>query len=84
MESLICRTLMLSGLIVGVLLAGGQGGQALVPAILALVGVAVFRRIAPSLPWRFATGAITDSPNHLAGHTLVRCLFAGTGTAGFA
>jgi hypothetical protein len=40
MESLICRTLMLSGLIVGVLLAGGQGGQALVPAILALVGVA--------------------------------------------
>jgi len=56
MESLICRTLMLSGLIVGVLLAGGQGGQALVPAILALVGVALLRRIAPSLPWRFGHG----------------------------
>lgn len=56
MESLICRTLMLSGLVVGVLLAGGQGGQALVPAILALVGVALFRRIAPSLPWRFGHG----------------------------
>lgn len=59
MESLICRTLMLSGLIVGVLLAGGQGGQggqALVPAILALVGGALLRRIAPSLPWRFGHG----------------------------
>jgi uncharacterized protein YgbK (DUF1537 family) len=56
MESLICRTLMLSGLIVGVLLAGGQGGQAMVPAILALVGVALLRRIAPSLPWRFGHG----------------------------
>ncbi|MBL8460327.1 hypothetical protein [Zoogloea sp.] len=56
MESLICRALMLSGLIVGVLLAGGQGGQALVPAILALVGGALLRRIAPSLPWRFDHG----------------------------
>jgi len=32
METLICRILMVSGVIVGVLLAGGQGDHALVPA----------------------------------------------------
>ncbi|NML24358.1 hypothetical protein [Zoogloea dura] len=52
METLICRILMVSGLVVGVLLAGGQGAQAVVPALLALVGVGVLRRVAPSLPWR--------------------------------
>lgn len=53
METLICRTLMLSGVLVGVLLAGGQGEQALVPALLAIVCAAVLRQVAPSLPWRF-------------------------------
>ncbi len=56
MENWICRMLMLSGVIVGVLLAGGQGGQAVVPALLALVGAALLRRVAPSLPWRFGHG----------------------------
>lgn len=56
METLICRTLMLSGVLVGVLLAGGQGEQALVPALLALVGAGVLRRVAPSLPWRIGAG----------------------------
>lgn len=56
METMICRILLLSGLLVGVLLAGGQGEQALVPAILVLLGVALLRRIAPSLPWRLHHG----------------------------
>jgi len=51
MENLICRILMSSGVLVGVLLAGGEGGHAVAPALLALVGVGVLRRVAPSLPW---------------------------------
>ena len=34
METLICRMLMLSGVLVGVLLASDQGEQSLVPALL--------------------------------------------------
>lgn len=61
MEVLICRILLASGLVVGVLLAGGQGEQALAPVLLApvllvLLGVALLRRIAPSLPWRLGHG----------------------------
>lgn len=56
METLICRMLMLSGLVVGVLLAGGQDENAVVPALLALVGAGVLRRVAPSLPWRLGHG----------------------------
>lgn len=52
METLICRILLLSGLLVGVLLAEGQGEQALLPSILVLLGAALLRRIGPSLPWR--------------------------------
>ena len=52
METLICRILMITGVLVGVLLAGGYGMQAAVPALLALVGVGVLRQVAPSLPWR--------------------------------
>ena len=52
MESLICRMLMLGGLVAGVLLAGGQGGQALGPVILALVGAVLLRRVWPFLPRR--------------------------------
>jgi hypothetical protein len=44
--------LMLSGLMAGVLLAGGSS-SALVPAILAIVCAGLLRRIAPALPWRF-------------------------------
>lgn len=56
METLICRILMLTGVLVGVLLAGGHGIQAAAPALLALVGVGVLRQVAPSLPWRFGHG----------------------------
>lgn len=56
METLICRMLMLSGVLVGVLLASDQGEQSLVPALLALVSAAVLRRVAPSLPWRLSHG----------------------------
>ena len=56
MENLICRMLMLSGVLVGVLLAGGEGEHALVPALLALVAAAVLRRVAPSLPWHLDHG----------------------------
>ncbi|MBT9496866.1 MULTISPECIES: hypothetical protein [Zoogloea] len=56
MEVLICRILLASGLVVGVLLAGGQGEQALAPVLLVLLGVALLRRIAPSLPWRLGHG----------------------------
>lgn len=56
METLICRIVLLSGLLVGVLLAEGQGEQALLPVILVLLGAALLRRIAPSLPWRFGQG----------------------------
>lgn len=51
MEILICRILLASGLVVGVLLAGGQGEQVLAPVLLVLLGVALLRRVAPSLPW---------------------------------
>ena len=47
METLICRILMLSGLMAGVLLAGGSS-SALVPAILAIVCAGLLRRIAPA------------------------------------
>jgi len=47
---------MLSGVLVGVLLASGEGEQSLVPALLALVGAAVLRQVAPSLPWRLSHG----------------------------
>ena len=56
METLICRILMVSGVIVGVLFAGGQGDHALVPALLAIVIAALLRRVAPSLPWRLGHG----------------------------
>ena len=56
METVICRILMLSGVLVGVLLASGEGEQSLVPALLALVGAAVLRQVAPSLPWRLSHG----------------------------
>ena len=56
METLICRMLMLSGVLVGVLLASDQGEQSLVPALLAQVGAAVLRQVAPSLPWRLSHG----------------------------
>lgn len=56
METLICRILMVSGVIVGVLLAGGQGDHALVPALLAVVIAGVLRQVAPSLPWRLGSG----------------------------
>ncbi|WP_374245111.1 hypothetical protein [Zoogloea sp.] len=56
METLICRILMVSGVIVGVLLASGQGGHALVPALLAIVVAGLLRRVAPSLPWRLGHG----------------------------
>ena len=56
METLICRILMVSGVIVGVLLAGGQGDHALVPALLAVIVAGVLRRVGPSLPWRLGHG----------------------------
>jgi hypothetical protein len=52
MEILICRILLASGLLVGVLLAGGQSEQLMAPVLLVLLGVALLRRVAPSLPWR--------------------------------
>lgn len=61
METLICRILMLSGVLAGVLLAGGSGG-ALVPAILAVVCAALLRRVAPVLPWRFSRSRYRSSP----------------------
>lgn len=56
MENLICRLLMLLGVLAGVSMAGGQGDQAVAPVVLALVIAALLRRIAPSLPWRFGHG----------------------------
>ena len=56
METLICRMLLACGLIVGVLLAGGQGEYVLAPALLALVGAGVLRRVGPSLPWHAGHG----------------------------
>lgn len=57
METLICRMLMISGLLVGVMLAGGEGGDAIFPsALLALIAAGLLRRIAPSLPWRIHHG----------------------------
>jgi hypothetical protein len=50
MESLICRMLMVGGLVAGVLLAGGQWEQAFGPVILALLAALLIRRIWPLLP----------------------------------
>lgn len=57
METLICRMLMVSGLLVGVMLAGGDGRDSVFPAaLLALIAAGLLRRIAPSLPWRMRHG----------------------------
>lgn len=66
METLICRILMLSGLMAGVLLAGGSS-SALVPAILAVVCAGLLRRIAPSLPWRFKQARYRNAPAPIPG-----------------
>lgn len=66
METLICRILMLSGLMAGVLLAGGSS-RALVPAILAIVCAGLLRRIAPALPWRFKQARYRSTPAPIPG-----------------
>ena len=66
METLICRILMLSGLMAGVLLAGGSS-SALVPAILAIVCAGLLRRIAPALPWRFRRARYRSAPAPIPG-----------------
>ena len=66
METLICRILMSSGLMVGVLLAGGSS-SALVPAILAIVCAGLLRRIAPALPWHFKRARYRSAPAPIAG-----------------
>ena len=66
METLICRILMLSGLMAGVLLAGGSS-SALVPAILAVVCAGLLRRIAPALPWRFKQARYRSAPAPILG-----------------
>ena len=52
MESVICRVLMGGGLLAGVLLAGGQGEQALGPVVLGVLTAMVLRRMRPLFPRR--------------------------------
>ena len=66
METLICRILMLSGLMAGVLLAGGNS-NALVPAILAVVCAGLLRRIVPAFPWRFNRSRYRSAPAPIPG-----------------
>lgn len=66
METMICRILMLSGLLAGVLMAGGSSG-AVGLAVLAIVCAGLLRRIAPALPWRFNRSRYRSTPAPIAG-----------------